>query len=128
MNYLGQNWLLIALVFAAFLFMMRRGGCGIRRRHSYQRGRNDEQPNTPPPSVDSHDGINGMAIDPVSGHAVSMTAAAASSVYQGQVFFFENRANRDSFEAVPEQYASNAVASGIPVGSYGVQRRRHHGC
>lgn len=128
MNYFVQNWFFIVLVVAALLFMMRRGGCGMGRRHSYQRGRNNEQPNALPPSADDHGGINGMAVDPVNGHAVSMAAASASAVYQGQVFFFESHANRDSFEAAPEQYVSNSAASGIPVGSYGGQRRRHHGC
>lgn len=128
MNYFIQNGLFIVLAVVAFLFMMRRGGCGMGRRHRHQRGRNDDQPNALPPSADSRDGINGMTVDPVSGHAVSIAAASASSVYQGQIFFFESRANRDSFEAVPEQYVSNAVALGIPVDSYGGQRRRHHGC
>ncbi len=116
MNYFGQNWPFIVLAVAAFLFMMRRGGCGMGRRHSSQRGRNDKQPNALPSSADGRDGINGMAVDPVNGHTVSIAAASASAVYQGQAFFFESRANRDSFEAVPEQYVSNAAALGIPVG------------
>lgn len=48
------------------------------------------------------------AIDPVGGEAVR-TAQALTSLYQGKIYYFASSANRERFEAAPQQYAQNAA-------------------
>ena len=128
MAYLGQNGLLIILAIAAMFLMMRMGGCGMGRRHRSSPGSGIHDPKNS--QAWPVDGQNNLAVDPVSGQAVSATQAPASAIHGGRVFFFENRVNRDLFEANPEQYVSKAGGAGIPVASFEGQgqKHRHRGC
>ncbi len=68
------------------------------------------------------------AIDPVSGEAVR-TAQALTSLYQGKIYYFASKENRDRFEAAPQEYAQKAA--GHPAHSAGAPEdrpRRRGGC
>ena len=54
--------------------------------------------NSGAPAVEAPD-----LIDPVSQRALPATTAIAT-VYRGLIYYFEDRANRDAFEADPEKY------------------------
>ena len=127
MAYLGQNGIVIILAIAAMFLVMRMGGCGMGRRHRPSAGSGTHDPKNP--QAWPVDGQNGLAVDPVSGQAVSTSQAPASAIHGGG-FLFENRVNRDLFESSPEQYAAKAGGAGVPVASLEGQgqKHRHHGC
>ncbi|MBS0324928.1 MAG: YHS domain-containing protein [Proteobacteria bacterium] len=52
------------------------------------------------------------ALDPVSGEAVS-TARALTSVYEGRIYFFASKENRERFEAAPQEFFQRT--SGHPM-------------
>lgn len=56
----------------------------------------------------------GAAIDPVTRRVLS-DDAAASAVYQGRVYYFESRENRDAFESDPGMYLAEAPAVGQAI-------------
>ena len=69
-------------------------------------------------------------IDPVSQRAVPAGTAIAS-VHRGQVYYFEDRVNRETFEAAPEKYLAGsqvvgqrAAASDKPTD----HSQKGHGC
>jgi YHS domain-containing protein len=128
MAYLGQNGIVIILVIAAMFLMMRMGGCGMGHRHRSSAGSGTHDPKNP--QTWPANGQNDLAVDPVSGQAVSTSQAPASAIHGGRVFVFENRVNRDLFEANPEQYASKAGGVGVLVASRDGQGRKHghRGC
>lgn len=70
-------------------------------------------------------------IDPVSRRTVP-TGSAIASVHQGRVYHFEDRANRDAFEAEPEKYLVGAQALiGQEVNSAAKPNKKSkegHGC
>ena len=70
-------------------------------------------------------------IDPVSRRTVPADLAIAS-VHQGRVYHFEDRANRDAFEAEPEKYLAGAQALiGQEVNSAAKSNKKSnegHGC
>lgn len=98
MAWLEQNWVFILLVIGV-LFMMRRGGmccgAGVGRHHHGGDGEGVSQPRTE------------SNIDPVSGQPVD-PQTAVTSVYQGRIYYFATRENRDRFEATPEQFAAKS--------------------
>lgn len=65
----------------------------------------------------------GTALDPVTQRALS-DGAAASAVYQGRTFYFENRENRDAFESDPRKYLAETPAIGQAVSSESVSTAR----
>lgn len=95
MTWLGQNWIYILLVIGV-LFMMRRCGMGcgsgVGRHHHGGDGGGVSQPE----SESNIDPVSGQAVDP---------QTAVTSVYQGRIYYFATRENRDRFEASPEQFA-----------------------
>lgn len=117
MQWLAQNW--IWIVFAiGILLLMRRGGmgCGMGGHghghghdHAHGDSRHDEQYR-----------IEGRPKDPVSGEEVN-PETAVNALYQGRVYYFASRENRDTFEASPARYAQAAS---------GRDSRHHHrhGC
>jgi YHS domain-containing protein len=134
MNWLLQNWIWVALAIGAALFFsgamrghaghgaglgglaggMGHGGHDIG--HGADRG--------DPPAA----GGPQAAVDPVGGAAVR-TSGALTSVYQGRIYYFSSRENRDRFEAAPQEYAHNAV--GYPMRSAesdSDRPRRRGGC
>lgn len=135
MQGLSQNWTWILIVVAiAAMFFLRRGrhghgghghgglgdiggfghgGHGHRSRHDYEDRDGGQTPSLPPPEA---------VIDPVSGAAV-VTSSAMSSVYQGMVYYFASKENRDRFEAAPQDFAGKV--RGVPVAG-GDSRERHH--
>lgn len=135
MDWLSQNWLWVLLAIgAAFYFL--RGGFG---RHSGGHGGGlgghgghgggvggllggmghgghagggghggyGEQP-------DSVAAANApeAAVDPVGGEAVR-TAQALTSLYQGKIYYFASKENRDRFEAAPQEYAQKAAGHAV---------------
>jgi YHS domain-containing protein len=134
MNWLSQNWVWVILAIGAILFFsgaMRGHGQGHggglaglpmgsgHAGHMGEAQRNDE-------TVESRAGnAPQAAIDPVDGGAVR-TASALTSVYQGRIYYFSSKENRDRFEAAPQEYAHNAT--GYPIeapraGDYSPRRR-----
>ena len=108
MQWLAQNW--IWIVFAiGILLLMRRGGigCGMGGHgHAHGASRHEEQHH-----------VDTRPKDPVSGEEVN-PETAVNAMYQGRVFYFASRENREKFEASPAQYAAS-----------GSSRDRHrHGC
>jgi len=55
-------------------------------------------------------------VDPVSRRPLPC-ATAVVTAHQGQVYYFESRANRDAFEAEPERYLANLQATVAATGS-----------
>lgn len=126
MNWLGQNWLWIALAVGAFFFMTRMGGCGIgRSRHHHH---DEDRRETVPPAAGNRPG---SLFDPVSGHGFVASGAPISTVYRGSAYYFENRQNREVFEAKPEKYLASSGVTGEPVGGnreYEQRPRHRRGC
>lgn len=68
------------------------------------------------------------AVDPVSGEAVR-TAQALTSLYQGKIYYFATKENRDRFEAAPQEYAGKAAGHPAHAAEAPRERpRRHGGC
>lgn len=121
MEWLTQNWVWVLLAVGVLLMMSRGGmaGCGMGG-HAH---RDSERDHTSPPS--GGEGRNAAtSIDPVSGKLVD-PQRAATSYYQGRVYYFESAETRQRFEASPERYAASATAAGERSGD-GVSR--HRGC
>lgn len=105
MQWLAQNW--IWIVFAiGVLLLMRRGGMG----HGHSHG-NDG------PAQHHGDSGDRQSKDPVSGEEVN-PETAVNVMYQGHVYYFASRENREKFEASPAQYAASATG----------HHHRRHGC
>lgn len=124
MDWLSQNWIWIALAIGAFFLMTRMGGCGMGR--STRRSSGTEQGG----SLPSAESGPRATFDPVSKHSVAV-GSAISSVYQDRAYYFENREDRDAFEANPEKYISGLPAAGQAIGSedaYRQRPRRRGGC
>ena len=121
MEWLSQNWIFLLLVAVGLgLFMRRRGGFGFSGSHHGGISQSHDE-------AARHDDSRPVAlasnVDPVSGKAVDLTTAL-SSAYQGIIYYFETRENRDRFEASPQQYAAKA-----PIGNDQHEHRQHrHGC
>lgn len=114
MQWLQQNWLLVALGVGVLFFLMRGGGmgCGKHGGSSHDHGNSGPSGNEPGPMAV-------QAIDPVSGKPLDSTAAV-SMVYRGTPVYFESRANRDRFESSAGQFPITPAATS--------QSHRHGGC
>lgn len=125
MDWLSQNWLWVALAVAAAFYFFRGGLGGHAAGHGGMigmgHGGHDDAPEAP-----SAAGSAEAVVDPISGEAVR-TGQALTSVYQGKIYYFGSRENRDRFEAAPQQHAHKV--SGQPLAAAPEQRpRRRHGC
>ena len=85
---------------------LRRGGmeCGMGHGHPHGNdghARQDRESNSPRTGPDRRpkESISGKIVDP---------ETALNSMYQGHMYHFASRENRDAFEASPAQYASRA--------------------
>ena len=118
MGWLTQNWVWI-VVAIGLIWMMRRGGmpgCGMGHA-GHGGGSSPSESGTPPAEKPA------KPTDPVTGKEVD-AQHAITSYYQGQVYYFEDAATRQRFEASPEKYARKAA----PAGDGGQRAHRHHGC
>lgn len=68
----------------------------------------------------------GAAFDLVSGMAVKISDAV-TSVYQGRIFYFASRENRDRFEQAPERYVPGAgsISASAQQAAPAHQHHRH---
>ncbi|RZI40047.1 YHS domain-containing protein [Herbaspirillum sp. HC18] len=117
MQWLSENWIWIIAAIGVVLLMRGRGiGCGMGHGHGGH-SRHDNAECRPE---------NGEHIkDPVSGEDVDK-ATALVSAYQGSVYYFTTRANRDAFEAAPARYATPGSAHGETHRHH--HHHHHHGC
>jgi YHS domain-containing protein len=63
--------------------------------------------------------------DPVSQRMLP-AATAIASVHQGRVYYFEDRTNRDAFEAEPEKYLAGSQAIGQQIDAPGKSNEHSH--
>jgi YHS domain-containing protein len=137
MSWLAQNWVWVVLgvAIAWFAFRGRLGhagghsgllggmGHGGHASHGAAHGDHGGQPDTR-----SAASAPEAAVDPVSGEAVR-TAQALTSVYQGKIYYFASKENRDRFEAAPQEYAHKAAGHALPPAEAASERpRRRRGC
>ena len=127
MSWLSQNWawMIIAIAIALFFF---RGALRQHAGHGGVGGFGDD-------FGGGHLGHHAQpedrlvanapeaAVDPVGGQAVR-TAEALTSIYQGKIYYFASRENRERFEAAPQEYAHKVV--GHPVGATQAPYERAH--
>ena len=66
-------------------------------------------------------------VDPVGGEAVR-TAQALTSVYQGKIYYFASKENRDRFEAAPQEYAHKAAGHAVRPAEATNEPPRRRGC
>lgn len=126
MAWLSQNWIWIVVVIGFFYFMTRMHGMGHGMGHSMRRGYGRDSTNLPADRGND----SATAFDPVSRRAVATGGSAISAVYRGRAFYFENREDREAFEADPEKYVAGSAA-GQPIGAEDAFRgrpRRRRGC
>ncbi len=111
MNWLLQNWIWIVFVVGVFL-LLRRGGiaCGMGS------GRHPDR-NSDHIGYDTRDAKG--PTDPVSGERV-IPETALTSMYQGRIYYFSSKENREKFEASPGKHLSAAASQDGP--------HHRHGC
>jgi len=142
MDWLSQNWFWVLLAIGAAFYFLRGGvgrhsgghggGLGGHGGHGgglgallggighgghgsgHGGGGHDRGPegHGEPRASRVPDDAPEAAVDPVSGEAVR-TAQALTSVYDGKIYYFASKENRDRFEAAPPEYAHKAA--GHPV-------------
>jgi YHS domain-containing protein len=78
-------------------------------------------------TVNSHgqDAKTPDLVDPVSQRMLP-AASTVASVHQGRIYYFEDRANRDLFEAEPEKYVAGSQAIGQQIGAQGKSNEHSH--
>lgn len=138
MTWISQNWIWIVVGIALAWFLMRRG-MGVHGGHmggdgaggllgGMGHGGHGESRGSEPPQATP--GVNApeAAVDPVGGQAIR-TANAVTSVYQGRIYYFASKENRDRFEAAPQDYASKAAGHPVQSPERAEPRtRRRGGC
>ena len=155
MNWLAQNWVWVLIGVAVAWFLLRGGGHSRGHGGGFggllggsgghggglggllgglgghgggfgghgDHGGHDERPQSPPAA-----NVPEAAIDPVSGEAVR-TAQALTSVYQGKIYYFASKENRDRFEAAPQEHAHMAAGHPVrPAEAANERPRRRRGC
>lgn len=135
MDWLSKNWFWIALAIGVGFYLLRgrlggpagghRGMPGGIGHGGHLGGDGDQRE-----QADARETTNvpDAAIDPVGGEAVR-TAQALTSLYQGNVYYFSSKENRDRFEAGPQEYAQKAVGHPIrPTQASEDRPRRRGGC
>ena len=146
MDWLSQNWIWVLVAIGAGIFFFRGGhrshagglggslggllggmGHGGHEGHggsgSSRHGGHGEQPDRSTTSNAPE-----ATIDPVNGEPVR-TDKALTSLYQGKIYYFASKENRDRFEAAPQEYAQKAAGHPVgPVEAANERPRRRHGC
>lgn len=157
MDWLSQNWILVLLAVGVAIFLFRSGGLGglggghggglgdllgglggghgghgggghggfggHGGGHGGSGGHGGGHDDNPRPSNPPE-----AAIDPVSGAPVR-TADALTSLYQGKIYYFASKENRDRFEAAPQEYALKAAGHPVRAAEAAHERpRRRGGC
>lgn len=128
MGWLAQNWVWVVLGAAIAWFFFRGGLSGALRSpgghgsHGGHGGQPEDRALSSPASAPE------AAIDPVGGEAVR-TAQALTSVYQGMIYYFASKENRDRFEGAPQEYAPKAAGHPVrPAEAANERPRRRGGC
>lgn len=135
MNWLTQNWVLVlfAVAIAWFFFRGRLGSHSGRHGGllgGMGHGGSGASYGNHGGHTDSRAADNApeAAVDPVGGEAVR-SAQALTSVYQGKIYYFASKENRDRFEAAPQEYARNAAGHPVHTAEAANERpRRRRGC
>ena len=120
MDWLSQNWVWVAIAvgFAFYFFRGRFGAYGSGLPQGMGHGGHAAGAANAPEA----------AVDPVGGGAVS-TAQAPTSLYQGKIYYFASKENRDRFEAAPQEFAQKAAGHSVHSAEAPRERpRRHRGC
>lgn len=135
MDWLAQNWIWVVIAIAIVWFLASRGGHahgghmgtvesnlpGGMNHFGHAGATGSAQQAMPAP------GVPEAALDPVSGQAVR-GVDALTSVYQGNVYYFASKENRERFEAAPQAYAAKAAGHPVqPAPATGHSAHRH-GC
>lgn len=128
MDWITQNWTWIVFAIAVFLLVfiwiafaigvflsMRRSSKEHRMGHAHGTRTIQQQEDDA-----SHIDLDMRPKDPISGE-ITNPETALNSMYQGRMYYFGSRENRDTFEASPAQYASRA-------GERLEHRHHRHGC
>jgi YHS domain-containing protein len=120
MEWLTQNWIWLLLMFGVVVMMTRGGmGCGHMGGGSTRDGRSTSTSS----NHETHTETTAM-LDPVSGVAVNPDGAVSSG-YQGRLYYFATRANRELFEQSPQLYSA---AGGSADPEPEAHRHHRHGC
>jgi len=128
MGWLTQNWLWVALAIGVGFYFLRGGLSGHAGGHGglLGHGGHGGQPQSRAPSAPAN--APEAAIDPVGGEAVR-TGEALTSVYQGKIYYFATKDNRDRFEAAPQEHAQKAAGHPVRSAEAPYERpRRRGGC
>lgn len=138
MNWLSQNWVWVVLAIGAafYFFRGRAGGHGGGHGHGpggllggmgHGGDGGVEERNKQPDRQTAVDAPE-LAVDPVGGEAVR-TAQALTSVYQGKIYYFASKENRDRFEVTPQEYAHKVAGDPVVSAEAPHDRpRRRRGC
>ena len=140
MSWLTQNWVWVALAIGVGFYFFRGGlrghaggqggvlgglghaGHGGGGSHGGHAGQSEDRALSAPANAPQ------AAIDPVGGEAVR-TGEALTSVYQGMIYYFASKENRDRFEGAPQEYASKAAGQPVRPAEAPYERpRRRGGC
>jgi YHS domain-containing protein len=102
--------LLYFVLWAAFIFLMMRFGCGA---HIMGHGHGSADAHNRPGNADGSE-IRWVAPkkdnDPVCGKTV-ITETAKPSIYAGNVYYFCSRECREVFEAAPDLYVDGSASN-----------------
>lgn len=132
------NWIWIVLAIGAAFYFLRSGGRGGLlgglghggglggHDHGGHGGHGEDRGHGEPPARPASDAPE-AAVDPVGGEAVR-TAQALTSVYDGKIYYFASRENRDRFEAAPQEYAHKAAGHPVRSAEDRHERPRSRGC
>ena len=141
MDWLSQNWIWVLVAIGAGFFFLRgghgshggglagslggllggmgHGGHGGGGGHGGHAGQPDRSATSNAPEA---------TIDPINGEPVR-TDKALTSLYQGKIYYFASKENRDRFEAAPQEYAQKAAGHPVrPADAANEPPRRRHGC
>lgn len=140
MDWLTQNWVWVALAIGAGVYFFRgglgshagaHGGMLAGTGHGGHGGEGGVGGHGGPPqnrAPAAPANAPQAAVDPVGGEPVR-TEQALTSLYQGKIYYFASKENRDRFEAAPQEYAQKAA--GYPMARAAAlehRSRRRGGC
>ncbi len=136
LGWLSMNWIWIAIAIGIAYYFLRRGhGAQGSRRDAHQLEAvghhvqtSDHAPGNAQAGPDPDTAAPQAAVDPVGGEAVR-TNQALTSLYQGRIYYFVSKENRERFEASPQAYAATGSGHAAPGSSTAHEgAHRHRGC